>query len=92
VSLLEAKAASAACQKQHVLLLEPPADTVSVPLDPATGIRKPSSSIADLQQLIVEVWSQCVLVLLACLDKSKDLLLLYVSCSVIHSFISLVFW
>ena len=90
MSLLEAKAASAACQKQHVLLLEPPADTMPVQPDPATGTRKPSSSIPDLQQLIVEVQSQCVLVLLACLDKSTDILVLNETCSVMHMFVSVV--
>ncbi|DBA87841.1 TPA: hypothetical protein ACH3X1_004837 [Trebouxia sp. C0004] len=54
VSLLEAKAASATCQKQNVSLLEPPSDTLSVPRHPATGTRKFSNSIPDLQLLIVK--------------------------------------
>ena len=57
MSLLEAKAAAAACHKQRVLLLEPPSEALPTPLDPATGIRKPSSDIAHLQQLIAEVLS-----------------------------------
>ena len=71
------------------MLLEPPADTMPVQPDPATGTRKPSS-IPDLQQLIVEVQSQCVLVLLACLDKSTDILVLNETCFVMHMFVSVV--
>ena len=55
VSLLEAKAAAAACHKQCMLLLQPPSEALPTPLDPATGIRKPSNDIAHLQQLIAEV-------------------------------------
>ena len=54
-SLLEAKAAVMACQKLRLPLLEPPAEVLEVPTDPATGARKPQSSAAQLQQLAPQV-------------------------------------
>ena len=52
ISLLEAKAAVAACQKLRVPLLEPPSEPPATPVDPVTAIRQPDSSLPQLQRLI----------------------------------------
>ena len=54
-SLLESRAAVAACQKQQIALLEPPADIAAAPLDFSAGARKPDNSASSLQKLIAQV-------------------------------------
>ena len=51
-SLLEAKAAIAACQKMRAPLLEPPSDPPVAAEGPVTAVRKPDSSQPQLQRLI----------------------------------------